>query len=121
MTIDTTAANLVPSNNVASFRGQRSSEHYTRQRHQLWRGDFLSGGVPHYEFNNGRNQSLRMAIARDRKLMTVLPIASNGDTSTRSERQVCNEFKDGTVTVTLLVTGRFVYIFSVINGSKSMY
>ena len=82
LTIDTTAANLVPSNQAASVRGRRSLGHHTRQGRQLWSG----------YFQNGRNQWLGKAIARARKSMTDLPTVPNRDGRSRSERQVCNEF-----------------------------
>ena len=92
LTIDTTAANLVPSNQAASVRGRRSLGHHTRRPRQLWSGDFQNGGASHNESHNGRNEWLGKAIARARKSMTVLPTASNRHSRTRSERKVCKEF-----------------------------
>ena len=92
LTIDTTAAFLVPSNQVASVLGRLSLGHHTRQPRQLWSSDIQNGGASHNEFHNGRNQWLGKAIARARKSMTDLPTVPNRDGRSRSERQVCNEF-----------------------------
>ena len=71
LTIDTTAANLVPSSDVASFRGRRSLGQSARKRRQLRNG----------ENNHGRNQWLQNAIVNARKLMTVMPIVTNKTSS----------------------------------------
>ena len=62
LTIDMTAANLVPSNQVASVRGRRSLGHDSSQRRQLRRGDFQHGGLSHSEFHIGRNQRYKRQV-----------------------------------------------------------
>ena len=62
LTIDMTAANLVPSNQVASVRGRRSLGHDSSQRRQLRRGDFQHGGLSHSEFHIGRNQRSKRQV-----------------------------------------------------------
>ena len=85
LTIDSTAANLVPSDQVAPV--PRSLVHKTRKKRQLLIGDnrelFL------YEYlKNKRNQDQRMANDRGRKAITARPKTISPYSRTRSERQV---------------------------------
>ena len=87
LTIDTTTANLTPSNassnGVGSVPGLRSLMQKIRQKRQLNTGDIFN-----YEFYSQRNKLLAMALGRARKAITTPPNAFNAKRHTRHIKQV---------------------------------
>ena len=80
LAIDSTAANLVPINQMASFSGRSSFGHHYRQRRQL---------LDDIVFNNGGNLWQKIAIAKARKSKKVVPTAPVKVITTRTKPKVC--------------------------------
>ena len=88
LTIDTTTANLTPSNDVGPVPGLRSLMQKIRQKRQLNTGDIFN-----HEFYSQRNKLLAMALGRARKAITTPPNAFYANRHTRHIKQVNSVFR----------------------------
>ena len=85
LTIDSTAANLVPSN-----PGLGSLVNQKRIKRKLWTRGALDRELSRYDSQYERNQYLRRIIDRAKNPIAALPSTSDINSGMRSERRVCN-------------------------------
>ena len=85
LTIDSTAANLVPSN-----PGLGSLVNQKRKKRKLWTRGALDRELSRYDSQYERNQYLRRIIDRAKNPIAALPSTSDINSGMRSERRVCN-------------------------------